>query len=150
MSHRCKLSCECRIGAHLDAPTHDNTLYPDNDAKRAHSRAMMRFYNAAERLLNHGERLYTIRKHFNPGGIAVWGETYAKIYLHASHHEYPNTFPPTPIVEAYDCGPITSINGPILIRQWDGRNSGHNNYVQTLEQFVTMVRELQSKPFVRF
>jgi hypothetical protein len=153
----------------MNAPKHGNNLYPETSAKLAHSRAMMRFYNAAEKLLNHGhtcknhtdhgERLYVIKKHFNRGGIAVWGETYAKIYrtepTPASALQSMPTLSPityTPIVEAFDTefsfGGFD--NGRILIRQWDGHNSGHNNYVQTLEQFVTMVRELESKPFVRF
>jgi hypothetical protein len=51
---------------------------------------------------------------------------------------------PLPVVEAYD----TSMG--ILVRQWDGRNSGRNNYVQTLEQFVYIVRQLASGKFERF
>ncbi len=81
--------------------------------------------------------------------MAVWGETYAKIY----RVTYVNVPPETPdapgivnrpVVEAYD----TSMG--LLVRQWDGKHSGANHYVQTLEQFVELVRELERKPFVRF
>lgn len=133
----------------MNAPMHGNMMYPDPAAKIAHSRAMKRFYNAAARLLNHGGNHYTIKTHFNPGGIAVWGETYAKVYAIDATFPTPNG---KPIVEAFDTEFNFSgePNGRVLIRQWDGRNSGHNHYVTTLEQFVTMVRELESKPFVRF
>lgn len=49
-----------------------------------------------------------------------------------------------PVVEAYDT------HMGILVRQWDGRNSGRNHYVKTLEEFVLLVRELASREFVRF
>ena len=76
---------------------------------------------------------YDMNVHFNRGGIAVWGETYAKITR--------NGFP---VVEAYD----TSMG--LLVRQWDGRNSGRNHYVKTLDQFVNLVLNLANQPFVRF
>ena len=101
----------------------------DDPAKRRRSLAMRRFYRAAQRTLPE----FTFKVRYNPGGIAVWGETYAHIYRGE-----------TPVVEAYD----TSMG--LLTRQWDGRNSGHNRYVGSLEAFVLLVRELASKPFVRF
>lgn len=117
----------------MNIPQQPNTLYPDQNDKLAHSRAMIRFYNKASKLLPE----FTFKKHFNPGGMAVWGETYAKLYVRLANAYLPR-------VEAYD----TSMG--LLVRQWDGHNSGANHYVKTLEQFVTLVRELSQKPFVRF
>jgi hypothetical protein len=139
---------------------------------------MRRFYRQASKQLPG----FQFETHFSPGGIAVWGETYAKIYrpnphirsticqhafdyvfnslrevfshkvirqtmetLDDARMEAEKTEQPYPVVEAYD----TPMMG-ILVRQWDGRNSGRNNYVKTLEQFVAMVQQLASKPFVRF
>jgi hypothetical protein len=115
----------------------------NNEAKLAHSRSIKRFYREAQKQLPG----FTFKVHFNKGGIAVWGETYAKIYQSKIvAHTSPDTVITdlVPIVEAYD----TSMG--LLVRQWDGRNSGHNHYVQTLDQFVRLVQELASKPFVRF
>lgn len=111
------------------APKQPNLYCYNDPAKKAHSNAMRRFYRAAAKLLPE----FQFKVHFNPGGIAVWGETYAKIYRDGQ-----------PVVEAYD----TSMG--LLTRQWDGRNSGRNIYVNDLDQFVSLVRELASKPFVRF
>lgn len=105
-------------------------MYAYNEpAKDAQSRKVRKFYNAAQKLLPEFE--FVVR--YNRGGIAVWGETYAKIYRNGK-----------PEIEAYD----TSMG--LLTRQWDGRNSGHNHYVKTLEQFVDLVKALADKPFVRF
>lgn len=115
----------------------------NNEAKQTHSQNVKRFYRTAQRSLPG----FTFKVHFNQGGIAVWGETYAKIYqIKIAAHTSPHTVITdlVPIVEAYD----TSMG--MLIRQWDGRNSGANHYVQTLNQFVSLVKELASKPFVRF
>lgn len=65
------------------------------------------------------------------------GETYAHIYGIVDGEA-------RPVVEAYDT------RDGLLVRQWDGRNSGMNHYVQTVEQFAEMVIALASKPFVRF
>lgn len=112
-------------------PKQPRTYCYDLDAKLAQSRAILRVYRAAAKQLTG----FTIKTHFNPGGIAVWGETYAKIYFGAD---------PYPVVEAYD----TSMG--LLVRQWDGQHSGVNHYVQTLDQFVKLVLELTRQPFVRF
>ncbi len=101
----------------------------DEAAKKAQSAKIRKVYREAAKLLPE----FRIEVHFNRGGIAVWGETYAKIYAGSA-----------PVVEAYD----TSMG--LLVRQWDGRNSGMNNYVTTLDGFVTLVKDLARKPFVRF
>jgi hypothetical protein len=110
-------------------------------AKLAHSRNMRSVYRQASKLLPG----FNFKIHFNRGGIAVWGETYAKIY---TTNQAIDTKTPyvcdVPVVEAYD----TSMG--LLVRQWDGKHSGGNHYVKTLEQFVNLVKELASKPFVRF
>src|SRR5271170_3913739 len=90
----------------------------DNPAKNQQSREMKAFYRAAAQQLP----AFTFKTHFNSGGIAVWGETYAKIYL---RHDIPGAAERHPVVEAYD----TSMG--LLVRQWDGRNSGRNHYVST-------------------
>ena len=116
-------------------PTQPNTYCYDDGAKQSQSHAMRRFYRAAAKQLPE----FTFKVHFNRGGIAVWGETYAHIYRGGM-----------PVVEAYD----TSMG--ILVRQWDGRNSGHNNYVGhnqymgELDKFVQLVKQLSAVPFVRF
>lgn len=111
----------------------------DNTAKQTQSRKIRSVYRQAAKLLSE----FKIEVRFNPGGIAVWGETYAKIYARRLE-DYTFVTPSQPVVEAYD----TSMG--LLVRQWDGRNSGANHYVQTLEQFVSLARELASRPFVRF
>lgn len=113
----------------MKAPQQPNLYCYNEPAKKAQSLAMHRFYRAAQKLLPE----FTFKIHFNPGGIAVWGETYLKVYLNDK-----------PVVEAYD----TSMG--LLTRQWDGRNSGRNHYVQDLSVFVGLVRELAAKAFVRF
>jgi len=115
----------------LVAPFQPRSYAYDNNAKLTHSRAVRAFYRAAQRELR-GDG-FTFKTYFNPGGIAVWGETYLKVYRDGK-----------PIVEAYDT------NMGMLVRQWDGHYSGHNHYVSNLFPFVFMVRELAAKPFVRF
>jgi hypothetical protein len=113
----------------MQAPKQPNMYCYNEPAKKAQTQAMRRFYRAAQKALPE----FSFKVHFNAGGIAVWGETYAKISLNGQ-----------PVVEAYD----TSMG--LLTRQWDGRNSGRNIYVSELDQFTGLVRELASKPFVRF
>src|SRR5487761_619212 len=103
----------------------------NNEAKQTHSRSIKRFYREAQQSLPD----FTFEVHFNQGGIAVWGETYAKIYS-VHNHGGQTTDELRPAVEAYD----TSMG--MLVRQWDGKNSGANHYVQTLDQFVNLVTEL--------
>lgn len=113
----------------IKAPQQPQMYCYDEPAKQKHSQAMRRFYRAAQKQLPEFD--FAVR--FNPGGVAVWGETYAKIRRDGQ-----------PVAEAYD----TSMG--LLTRQWDGRNSGRNQYVNDLEAFVRLVRELSAKPFVRF
>jgi hypothetical protein len=113
----------------LVIPKQPNAYCYDNSAKSSHSRAIKAVYRKLALKLPE----FTIKTHFNPGGIAVWGETYAHIY-----------FCGKPVAEAYD----TSMG--MLVRQWDGNHSGTNNYVQTLDQLADAVRSLSSRPFVRF
>ena len=109
--------------------TQPNTYCYNEVAKGSQTRSMRAFYRKAAKLMPSFE--FKVR--FNAGGIAVWGETYAKISLNGA-----------PVVEAYD----TSMG--LLVRQWDGRNSGRNHYVKTLEQFVVLAEQLAAAPFVRF
>jgi len=94
---------------------------------------MRRFYRTAQKRMPQ----FQFKVYFNPGGIAVWGETYAKLYVKLGNANLPK-------VEAYD----TSMG--LLVRQWDGNHSGHNHYVKTLDEFCNLASELASKPFVRF
>jgi hypothetical protein len=117
-------------------PKQPSMLCYNDQAKLAHSRNIRSVYRQASKLLPE----FTFKVHFNKGGIAVWGETSAHICA------VDNSLPlgERPVVEAYD----TSMG--LLVRQWNGSNSGGNHYVQTLEQFVNLVKELANKPFVRF
>ena len=116
--------------------TQPNLYCYNETAKDSQSRSVRSLYRKALKALNSvaiPTETYDMNVRFNRGGIAVWGETYAKITR--------NGFP---VVEAYD----TSMG--LLVRQWDGRNSGCNHYVTTLEQFVELVINLANTPFVRF
>ena len=115
------------------APVTPNTYCYDNDAKHRHQLAVKRFYRKVAKALPE----YTIKTHFNPGGIAVWGEVYAEVYLSGK-----------PVVEFYNVGFMA--DKPILVRQWDGRNSGANGYVSDLESLSMQVKTLAERPFVRF
>lgn len=128
------------------APKHRNELYPETHVKLAHSNRVKQFYRDAGKLLGAS---FTIKTHFNPGGIAVWGETYAKIYQ-VCEGLTPDAPTRLPVVEAFDYTSYSSADGGIIVRQWNGKNSGGNIQIQTLFQFVEKVRELASKPFVRF
>ena len=119
----------------MDIPKHPTLYCYYEPAKLAQSRAIRKVYRQAAKLLPD----FVIKTHFNPGGIAVWGETYAYIYRTVNQINSLPSDPPMPVVEAYD----TSMG--LLVRQWDGRNSGANCYVQTLEQFVSLVQALASK-----
>jgi hypothetical protein len=101
----------------------------DEPAKKRLASANRKFFNAAKKLLPGFE----FKVHFNPGGVAVWGEVYAHIYRDGQ-----------PVVEAYNT------NFGMLTRQWDGRNSGQNNYVLGMDQFVELVKRLAATPFRRF
>lgn len=105
----------------------------NNPAKLAHSQKIRRVYRQAAKVMPE----FTFRVYFNPGGIAVWGETYAKLYGRLANAYLAN-------IEAYD----TSMG--LLVRQWDGEHSGANHYVNTTEEFINLVRTLAQKPFVRF
>ncbi len=106
----------------------------DAEGKKQVQLAVKRFYRAAAKQLPE----FTFKVHFNPGGIAVWGETYAKVYRAG-----------VPVVEAWNVdGAHTS--GRMLVRQWDGRNSGHNTYASTMADFTDTVRKLAAAPFRRF
>lgn len=111
-------------------PRQPNMYCYNETAKDSQSRSIKRIYRHVQKQLPDG---FVLKSHFNRGGIAVFGETYAKIYLNGA-----------PVVEAYD----TSMG--LLVRQWDGRNSGRNIYVDTVDSFVATIRQLSAMPFVRF
>ena len=111
------------------APTQPGTFCYDNTAKMSQSRATRRFFREASKRLPQLE----FKTHFNPSGVAVWGETYAHIFRDGK-----------PVIEAYDT------RDGILVRQWDGDHSGHNHYAHTLLTFVEFVETLAQRPFVRF
>ena len=115
----------------LTAPIQKQMFCYNETAKDAQSRAVRKFFREAQKELS--GRGLTFKTHFCRGGVAVWGETYLRVYRNGA-----------PILEAYD----TSMG--LLVRQWDGRNSGANHYVSNLVSFVLMSLELIEKPFVRF
>ncbi len=117
--------------------TWKNSLSPEKNAARLEQ---MRFCKQVRKLLGDG---YEVEFHFNPGGVAVWGETYVHIYKLDEFHAR------VPVVEA-----CLSVDFS-YIRQWDGRHSGNNhpfNYrmEENIEGFVLKVRQLSARPFVRF
>ncbi len=119
----------------MKAPITPNAYCYDDSAKKSHSRKVRAFYRAALKQLPEFTTCRPI--HFNPGGIAVWGETHLNLFpIHGCGFGTG--------IEAYD----TTMG--ILVRQWDGHNSGRNHYAQTLEQFVSIVKSESSRPFVRF
>lgn len=113
----------------INIPQQPSMMCYNEPAKLKHSNAIRKVYRQAAKELHNFE----VKVHFNRGGIAVWGETYAKLYQQGK-----------PVVEAYD----TSMG--MLVRQWDGKNSGHNYYVSTVEQLVSLVQQLARQPFLRF
>ena len=116
------------------APLTPNKLAYDKGAKHALQLEVKRFFRRAAKALPE----FSFKVHFNPGGIAVWGEVYCKI----SHSG-------VPLVEAYNVSHWQN-GGRLLVRQWDGRNTGRNLYANDLETFVALVRDLSERPFVRF
>ena len=68
--------CECNApGFKNQIPKQPLPYCYNNEAKQTHSQNVKRFYRTAQRSLPG----FTFQVHFNKGGIAVWGETYAKI-----------------------------------------------------------------------
>jgi hypothetical protein len=82
---------------------------------------------------------FKIEFRFNPGGVAVWGETWVKIQHEAK-----------PVVEACLSKDFS------YIRQWDGRNCGRNISLSSNPHtggpsaIAKLVRELAAKPFRAF
>jgi hypothetical protein len=122
--------------------TWKHTLSAEKNAARIQQ---MRFCKEVRKLLGDG---YEVTFYFNPGGIAVWGETYVKISIREGTE--------------YGAGLIAESDMPIVeaclsvefsyIRQWDGRNSGRNYPCKynTPSVFADGVRSLASRPFIRF
>lgn len=135
--------------------TWKHTLSPEKNAERI---KQMQFCKKVREAL--GEE-FEVTFYFNPGGVAVWGETYVKIFSLTNTGIDANggslTIAKYPVVEACLSHDFS------YIRQWDGQHSGHNyacrykastyklnpNY-DYLDDFLLKVRTLASKPFVRF
>jgi hypothetical protein len=100
----------------------------DDIAKMEVRREQARFMRKVVKLLTDFE----IEFRFNPGGIAVWGETYVKIVREAQ-----------PVVEA------CLSKDHSYIRQWDGRHSGRNITLNdnSPEVFAGLVNKLAAAPF---
>jgi hypothetical protein len=104
----------------------------DNDAKHKVKLAQARFVRAVAKLLPD----FKVEFSFNPGGIAVWGETMVK----ASHAGEPK-------VEACLSKDFS------YIRQWAGGSASGRNHSITLndpQKFADMLRSLAAQPFRRF
>ena len=107
----------------------------------------MRFCKEVRKLLGDG---YEVTFYFNPGGIAVWGETFVKISIREGTE--------------YGAGLIAESDMPVVeaclshdfsyIRQWDGKHSGYNvqfGYkAKGPQEFADLVKSLASQPFIRF
>lgn len=116
----------------MKAPLTPQMFCYDEPAKQLHQLAVKRFFRAALKQLP--EFVQVSPLHFNPGGIAVWGEVYCKLARNGGG----------PAIEAYNT------TAGILVRQWNGRDSGRNRYAATLAEFVLIVRAESAQPFRRF
>ena len=117
--------------------TWKNTLSAEKNAARIQQ---MRFCKEVRKLLGDG---YEVTFYFNPGGPAVWGETYVKV------HRLEPDGAKLPIVEG-----CLSVDFSYM-RQWNGSHSGRNHqvsYIRPLDPlaFAMAVRELERRPFIRF
>ncbi len=141
------------FGAPKVRKTWKNSLSAEKNQARLEQ---MRFCKQVRKLLGDD---YQVEFHFNPGGVAVWGETYIHISkVHVGEWtNAPSDFVPDPkacrsvkpVVEA--CLSVTFS----YIRQWDGRGSGRNIGIRYTDHtdlvlFVHTVRTLAARPFVRF
>ncbi len=127
------------FGAPKVRKTWKNSLSPEKNQARLEQ---MRFCKQVRKLLGAD---YEMEFHFNPGGPAVWGETFVHIFWTAPIG-VSATAVKVPCVEA--CLSVTFS----YIRQWDGRHSGQNIAIryQSAEGFAATVRRLAARPFVRF
>lgn len=126
--------------------TWKHTLSPEKNAERI---KQMRFCKKVRESLGSE---FEVTFYFNPGGVAVWGETWVKIHWTAPIG-VSATAVRVPVVEACLSHDFS------YVRQWDGRHSGFNYATHYQAQrkeydcvgkFVEAVRTLTSKPFVRF
>lgn len=106
----------------------------DETAKNENKRVQASFLRKVAKLLPN----FKVESWFNPGGIAVWGEHWVKIYNGDM-----------PVIEA-----IVE-KGYTIVRQWDGNRSGHNHQLPqqdrlNVEKFVAMAQALAARPFVAF
>ena len=142
-AHDCRIGGGCfNCGWQGDYPlpkvrkTWKNSLSPEKNQARL---AQMRFMKQVRKLLGDD---YTVEFHFNPGGPAVWGETYVHVYKLDEFHAR------VAVVEA-----CLSVEFS-YIRQWDGRGSGRNIQIayarMEASTFAAQVRSLATRPFVRF
>ncbi len=110
--------------------THTISYCYDAAAKQAHDRSTRTFVSKVKKLLPE----FTVDSYFSAGGVAVWGERIVHIAKDAQ-----------PVVEAWVAKDY------LLIRQWDGRNSGRNIYLsRDPADFVAQVHTLAAQPFRRF
>lgn len=106
----------------------------DETAKNANKLKQARFLRAVAKEL----AAFKVEFKFNPGGIAVWGEHWVKIYRGSQ-----------PVIEA-----IVE-RGYTIVRQWDGNHSGHNHQLPQQdrlnpEKFAAIAIALANRPFVAF
>ncbi len=145
--------------------TWKNSLSPEKNAARLEQ---MRFCKQVRKLLGDD---YQVEFHFNPGGVAVWGETYVNIYKSGGHY-CSDPRHGTPCIGSTTCDACTdecthrhirkgmpAVEACLshdfsYIRQWDGSHSGNNIRITydlyAAPQFADTVRSLAKRPFVRF
>ena len=75
----------------MNAPVTPGLYCYNEHAKQQLAKTVRSFFRRTARELPE----FTLETHFNPGGIAVWGEVYAKFYRNGA-----------PIVEAYNELPL--------------------------------------------
>lgn len=136
------------------------TLSPEKNSARIQQ---MQFTKKVAKLLGSD---YKVDFHFNPGGPAVMGETYIKVWkvdysnfiTHVKSGRSEGLRSPVTYQAPAQSGIVEACltaDGYSYMRQWNGRDSGRNHsisYVRPLDAqaFAMAVVELERRPFIRF
>jgi hypothetical protein len=115
------------------SPPQDGDSY-DPAQKTEYQRVRREWWRCATGALRHAFTDLQVAVDFNAGGPAVWGEHWIKI-----------TQKGAPVAEAFEHESLG-----VCVRQWDGRRSGVNQWVQTIEDVVVLVRQSREAPFRAF
>lgn len=116
--------------------------YPEQNDKNASKLEQARFLRVAGKII--AEHGFTIRFKFNPGGIAIWGETFFTVYDASG----------AVVVEGQlsrQFSYIRQAREQVIRPGQTTRNSGVNNQLRGgMAQFISLVYELARAEFRRF